>query len=207
MELQNALTTAQNNGQDDIIYLNAFAPVISLVDENPNHFNSGFTVQGITIKNGKMQEWDQNGGGLYIDLEFKEEILQCWVTVKDCIIRNNVSDDAGEVAIYTDGCSVRFVNNVVIENTAMDDDGGAGQVSVGHIDADPLFVDPAPHDYHLSANSPCIDKGNNSAPELPSTDFEGNPRIIGGTVDIGADEYRNPVSGRAMPWLHLLLGE
>jgi len=169
MELQNALTTAQNNGQDDIIYLaagvysavengkgfvydstngdnrklticgengttaeqvildggNAFAPVLSLVDENENHTNSTFTIQGITIKNGKMQEWDQNGGGLYIDLEFKEEILQCWVTVKDCIIRNNVGDDAGGVAIYTDGCSVRFVNNVVIENTAMDDDGGA----------------------------------------------------------------------------------
>ena len=64
-----------------------------------------------------------------------------------------------------------------------------------NIKSNPLFSDPSHGDFHLSPNSPCIDKGLNSAPNLPSGDFEGNSRKIDGdgdgnaTVDMGADEY------------------
>ncbi len=78
--------------------------------------------------------------------------------------------------------------------------GGAGQ---GNTSADPLFVDadgpdndPDTYDdnnYHLSAQSPCIDAGTNGAEGLPEADFEGDPRRAmgpeGGIVDMGADEY------------------
>jgi hypothetical protein len=63
---------------------------------------------------------------------------------------------------------------------------------------DPLFVDSENDDYHLTANSPLIDKGENSAPELPATDKDGKPRIINGDndnvsyVDIGAYEFGSP---------------
>ncbi len=62
-----------------------------------------------------------------------------------------------------------------------------------NISADPLFVDPDNGDFHLQPDSPCINKGDNNAPSLPDTDFEGDNRIIEGTVDIGADEF-NPFS-------------
>jgi len=61
----------------------------------------------------------------------------------------------------------------------------------GNISDDPMFRDPAIGDYHLQRGSPCIDVGNNSAPGLPLTDFEGDDRIIGSVVDLGADERTN----------------
>jgi len=59
----------------------------------------------------------------------------------------------------------------------------------GNIDINPLFVDAANDDYRLTESSPCKDAGTNSAPELSSTDKDGNPRIMDNTVDMGAYEY------------------
>jgi len=56
------------------------------------------------------------------------------------------------------------------------------------IDSDPLYVDVANDDYHLTYQSPCKDTGDNTAvTEL--TDFEGDSRIANGAVDMGADEF------------------
>ena len=48
----------------------------------------------------------------------------------------------------------------------------------GMIDADPLFVDAATTngDLHLRIGSPCVDAGDNGAPGLEGTSFEGDDR-------------------------------
>lgn len=58
-----------------------------------------------------------------------------------------------------------------------------------NIQADPLFVNSGSGNFHLQSGSPAIDVGDNSAPSLPVTDFDGKPRIINGIVDMGAYEY------------------
>lgn len=57
------------------------------------------------------------------------------------------------------------------------------------ITSDPLFEDPLNRDFHLTAYSPCIDIGDNYAPDLPDDDFEGDPRKYNVNVDVGADEF------------------
>ncbi len=65
----------------------------------------------------------------------------------------------------------------------------------GNIDADPLFVDEADSDYHLTHDSPCRDSGDSSAAigaadaAIGTADFEGDPRVAGDSVDMGADEF------------------
>jgi len=76
----------------------------------------------------------------------------------------------------------------------------------GNIDLDPCFVNPSywnPNgttiyakddfwvdgNYHLLDESPCIDAGDPEFVAGPSeTDIDGNPRILGEKIDIGADE-------------------
>ena len=68
--------------------------------------------------------------------------------------------------------------------------------SSGNISADPLFNNPSGGDYTLQDASPVIDAGLNSAPDLPSKDFDGQPRIVAGhqgdapIVDMGAYELQ-----------------
>ncbi len=53
---------------------------------------------------------------------------------------------------------------------------------------DPLFRDTATNDYSLLPCSPLINAGSNAGAAGIQKDLAGNPRILGGTVDIGAYE-------------------
>ncbi len=57
----------------------------------------------------------------------------------------------------------------------------------------PKFVDATNGNLHLQPCSPVINLGDNGALELPDTDMDGDDRIIDTRVDIGADEFVDPV--------------
>jgi hypothetical protein len=53
-------------------------------------------------------------------------------------------------------------------------------------DIDPQFIDATNHNFHLQSNSSAIDAG--SSVLAPGTDYDGNPRPLSGSYDIGAFE-------------------
>jgi hypothetical protein len=72
-------------------------------------------------------------------------------------------------------------------------------VGTGNITNAPLFVNLAGGNVRLQTNSPCINAGRNAyAPG--ALDLDGNPRISGGTVDLGAYELPFPASLLSYAW-------
>ena len=119
----------------------------------------------------------------------------------NCTITGNTASDYGGGGIASEDSSVTVVNTILwgdiapmskeillltgstITVTYSDVEGG--WTGTGNINADPLFVGNG--DYHLTAGSPCIDKGTSEG--APSYDIDGDTRPQGAGYDIGSDEY------------------
>jgi hypothetical protein len=71
---------------------------------------------------------------------------------------------------------------------------------LGNFTNAPLLVDLGGGDLHLQTNSPCINAGRNAYVSI-ATDLDGQPRISGGTVDVGAYEFQLPSSVISYAWL------
>ena len=68
--------------------------------------------------------------------------------------------------------------------------GFANYQSTSEQDANSVFDNPAGNDYSLTLTSPAINAGSPFfSPDVDETDFDGNNRVVGARVDIGAFEY------------------
>ncbi len=99
---------------------------------------------------------------------------------------------------HTMAVTVTAGNTVTLEATLWGKDtwanttdwGGAGTVITGtpahNYWGDPAFVAPGTGDYHIGAESAALDAGVDTG---VTTDVDGDPRPIGASYDVGADEF------------------
>jgi parallel beta-helix repeat protein len=118
------------------------------------------------------------------------------------LVNNIITDPSGQNALY---CSPDYYSTPVLTFNDVFSTGTAyGGVCAGqnglnnNISADPLFMSLANNDFHLQGASPALNIGNNSAPNLPGTDFDGNPRIAG-TIDLGVYEVVPTAAANVSP--------
>jgi hypothetical protein len=145
-------------------------------------------------------------------------------TLENCTISANVSSNHGGgiycIDFFGAGQTTLLVNTILYGNTAVSNapnyiganlwfaycclqpaplpaqDGG------GNLTLDPLFAGG----YHLQFLSPCRDTGVTQAWMAGATDLAGNPRMIGGSVDMGAYEFVPEPWLAAAPLVALLCG-
>ena len=132
-------------------------------------------------------------------------------TLDVSVLNNTIAGNAQGLGVFGGNTSGLVANNLVANNTAygfaigdslaatvansnnlvFDNGGDSFTPGTGTVTQDPLFVSAT--DYHLRPGSPAIDSGDDAAvPADLSTDLDGNPRIQGSHVDIGAFEAPEP---------------
>ena len=105
------------------------------------------------------------------------------MTITNCILWGNTARRTG--------------SQIYGHTTVRYSDVRGGWPGTGNIGVDPRFVEPGywdgniwvDGDYHLLLNSPCIDAGDpNFVAGVNDVDIDGEQRLWGNRVDIGADD-------------------
>lgn len=125
----------------------------------------------------------------------------------NCTVAGNSATSGGGV-----GTSV-LVNSIVMGNTASSNANYTPDCQLnyccvtpwptggqGNFTNDPLFINLAGGDLRLQPLSPCVNAGAN-ANVSGDKDFDGFPRVVGGTADVGAYELQTPLSRLSSTWL------
>ena len=131
-----------------------------------------------------------------------------YCTLYNCTLTHNAANAAPPVPSTTTGLGggayeCTLYNCIIYDNDAGGVDGGPNAYSstLNYCwSSDPPFVDYANGNLRLQTNSPCINAGNNAYVST-ATDLDGRPRIVSGTVDIGAYEYQGTGSRISYAWL------
>ncbi len=156
----------------------------------------GFTEGSVIVNN---TVFETSGVGLLVQFDTRNNVIE-----------NNIFV-AGPTAEFVENPYTENENNVLDHNLYWSTDGsdegvwqwrdrhfadfdewqGSSGVDRNSIFADPGFVDPAAHDFRLTATSPAVDAGTFVAAG-GTVDLEGDPRQQAAATDLGAFERTAP---------------
>ncbi len=104
-------------------------------------------------------------------------------TLKNCILWNSGAAEVGN----TGGSRTTYVNCLIKGLNP-----GGTNLNGNNSNNTPLFVDATNNDFRLLPCSPGVNQGDNTG--VLAKDFDGNERVFGGTVDLGAFELQSTTS-------------
>lgn len=166
----NTATNGSNNRAGGGVSLSGWATARGcLIVSNSARFGGGVHIDsgnGGLVDNCTISGNDaQNGGGASVGSGLLRNTIIYFNTTPNP--QKDIADDHGTpVGIFTNCCS-------------------SGISGGGNTNGNPLFV----NGFCLAAGSPCIDRGTNQSWMVGAIDLAGIPRIINGSVDMGAYEY------------------
>jgi parallel beta-helix repeat protein len=231
----NSVAFGGNGGGISITYFSSPLVQANLIEGNTSYnggggvsvqsINSPVVVENVIANNSSLG--GGSGGGLWVWPGGTTQIF-----TNNTITSNTAFNNTSGIYVTGTGQNATFTNNIIVAASGQDavtcnstyssispvfsyndSYSVSGQAWVGicdstshpgNISVDPLFVNSATN-FHLQSESPVIDVGNNSAPNLPTTDFDGNTRIWDGnndcvsTVDLGAYELTNFMAASISP--------
>jgi hypothetical protein len=199
--ITNNTTLSEGSGGGIYIYgATSLAMINNVIHKNSSYWHGGGIgadkINEIIFTNNTISEnyARQDVGGISIKLFEDDEIAKIY----NNIILNNQADNPGnDIFIDNDWNENHSYSEAEIFNNDFDHCESGFFITEPNFtihssnldNVDPSFV-PAIDDYHLQEDSPCINAGDDGAPELPLTDKDGNPRKVESAVDIGAYEYQ-----------------
>lgn len=158
-------------------------------------YHGAVLVEGESIRviNNTIASNSSEGSGAGLTVHLDEDSDSAWI-YNNIIYGNSGSGGGNDLLIANDQNENGVASPVQLLNNDFDHSAAGTSIAIPFsIDASnlnnmaPLFVDV--NNFHLTSLSPCINTGNNGAPDLPDTDKDGNPRIVNGIVDMGAYEF------------------
>jgi parallel beta-helix repeat protein len=231
----NSVSNGGSGGGISVTYYSSPLIQNNLIQENTAYnggggislqsYNAPLVVQNVITNNSALG--GGSGGGILVSPGSSPHIF-----LNNTIAGNTALDQSSGIFVTGFGSNASFTNNIIVAasgQTAVTCNSTYSTISpffsyndaysisaqawagicdttsqAGNISVDPQFVSAAT-DFHLRSGSPAIDVGDNSRPNLASTDLDGNQRIWDGnndcvsTIDLGAYEFHPSMGATISP--------